>query len=104
MTSSGSGEAETILEPLSAGISASRTGQEPPASGDISGRIAAILDTAEEEAEKIRERARAEASTIIRAAHSSAAERVDELTREPERLRNEAEREANELLENARHD
>ena len=104
MNSSSSGEPDTILEPLATGIAASREQQEPAPSGDISGRIAAILDTAEQEAEKIREKARAEAASIIRAAHASAAERVDELTREPERLRSEAEREAKEHLENARNE
>lgn len=70
--------------------------------GEISTRIAAILDSAEEEAEKIREQARAEASTIIRAAHASAAERIDELTREPERVLNEAEETARQLLDTTR--
>jgi DNA repair exonuclease SbcCD ATPase subunit len=68
---------------------------------EISQRIAAILDTAEEEAEKIRAAARAEAAATIRAAHASAADRIDELTREPERIKDESERTARELIRSA---
>jgi vacuolar-type H+-ATPase subunit E/Vma4 len=74
---------------------------EGPAKGDISRRITAILDAAQEEAEKIREAAREEAASIVRNAHASAAERIDELTREPQRLKDEAARAASEILESA---
>lgn len=93
-------------QPLDAVLAAAATKVAKPAAeaapGEISTRIAAILDSAEEEAEKIREQARAEASSIVRAAHASAAGRIDELTREPQRLRDEAELEARRLLDQAR--
>ena len=71
---------------------------------DLSRRIASILDSAEAEAERIRERAQAEATSIVRAAHASAAERIEELTREPERIKDEAERRANDLVRKAESD
>jgi vacuolar-type H+-ATPase subunit E/Vma4 len=71
---------------------------------DLSRRIASILDSAEAEAERIRERAQTEAASIVRAAHASAAERIDELTREPERIKDEAARRAHELVRNAEAD
>jgi vacuolar-type H+-ATPase subunit E/Vma4 len=76
----------------------------PAGDSDLSRRIAAILDSAEAEAERIRERAQAEAASIVRAAHASAAERIDELTREPERIKDEAARRADELVRNAQAD
>lgn len=94
---------DAILTAAAGGVAATpEQPSEAAPAGAISARIAAILDTAEEEAEKIRDRARDEAASIIRAAHAAAAERIDELTREPERLRGEAERGAKELLETAR--
>jgi hypothetical protein len=53
-------------------------------------RIAAILDAAESSAEAIRVKARDEAAEILRHAHATGASRVAELTREPERIRDEA--------------
>src|SRR5579862_8549872 len=88
---------------LDATLSAKAVETAHPA-GEISARISAILDSAEEEAEKIRDQSRAEAASIIRSAHAQAAERIDELTREPERLRAEAEQEAHALLAKARAD
>jgi vacuolar-type H+-ATPase subunit E/Vma4 len=57
---------------------------------EVGERIAAILNAAEASAEQIRTHARDEAAEILRHAHETAASRVTELTREPERLRDEA--------------
>ncbi|HEY3961323.1 MAG TPA: hypothetical protein VGL84_02245 [Gaiellaceae bacterium] len=76
----------------------------PAGESDLSRRIASILDSAEAEAERIREKAQAEATSIVRSAHASAAERIEELTREPERIKDEAERRANELVRKAEAD
>jgi hypothetical protein len=62
----------------------------PRASTEVGQRIAAILDAAEASAEKIRGDARTEATEIVRQAHERAATRMEELTREPERIRDEA--------------
>jgi hypothetical protein len=66
----------------------------PRASTEVGQRIAAILDAAEASAEKIRGDARSEATQIVRQAHERAANRMEELTREPERIRDEAARDA----------
>lgn len=71
---------------------------------DLSRRIAGILDSAEAEADRIRERAQTEAAAIVRAAHASAAERIEELTREPERIKDEADRTARETVQRAESD
>lgn len=57
---------------------------------EVGERIAAILNAAEASAEQIRTHARDEAADILRHAHETAAERMADLTREPERLRDEA--------------
>jgi hypothetical protein len=68
---------------------------------EIGDRIAAILNAAEEAAERIRTTARDEAAGILRHAHETAAHRVEELTREPERLRDEAAQAAHRTREEA---
>jgi hypothetical protein len=72
--------------------------QRPDAVGE---RIVAILNEAEQTADRIREEARAEASAIIREAHERAAGRVEELTREPERIKAEAVSEADRIRADA---
>jgi hypothetical protein len=57
---------------------------------EIGERIAAILNAAEASAEQIRAHARDEAAAILHQAHETAAWRIADLTREPERLRDEA--------------
>src|SRR5438105_2061289 len=75
-----------------------------PSNAEIGQRIAAILDAAEASAEKIRATARDEAAAIVRNAHETAAQRVADLTREPERLRDEAAADAADLRQRADHD
>jgi hypothetical protein len=75
--------------------------QEVSAYSEVGERIAAILDAAEEAAERIRTTARDEAAGILRHAHHTAAQRVEELTREPERLRDEAAQAAHRTREEA---
>jgi len=53
-------------------------------------RVAAVLNAAEEAAETIREEARRHADDMLRQAKADAAARVEELTREAERIRTEA--------------
>ena len=74
------------------------------AAGEMSKRIASILDTAEEQAEAIRESARAEAQLIIRNANASVADRVELLTNEPERIKQEAEDAAQQQIAEAQAD
>ena len=70
--------------------------REVTSASEIGERIAAILDAAEDSAERIRAEARAEAAEILHRAHERAAARVAELTHEPERLRDDAARVADE--------
>lgn len=71
--------------------------EAPLASTEVGQRIAAILDAAEASAEGIRAAARAEAAEIMRQTHERSAVRAVELTREPERLRDEAARASDEV-------
>jgi cell division septum initiation protein DivIVA len=75
--------------------------EEVTAYSDVGDRIAAILNAAEEAAERIRTTARDEAADILRHAHETGASRVEELTREPERLRDDAARAAQRTRDDA---
>jgi alanyl-tRNA synthetase len=75
----------------------------PQATSEVGDRIAAILDAAEASAERIRTQAREEAAEILRHAHAEAATRAEELSREPQRLRDEAAAAAETTRQTAEH-
>ena len=64
---------------------------------DVGSRVSGILAAAEEAAEQIRADAQAEVAETLRRAENDAAARVDELTREPQRIRGEAEEYARDI-------
>ena len=64
---------------------------------DVGEAVAGVLRAAEEAAEKIRAEARAQAIEIVEAARGNASARIDELTREAERTRHDAEDYANDI-------
>jgi hypothetical protein len=64
---------------------------------DVGEAVAGVLRAAEEAAEKIRAEARAQAIEIVEAARGDATARIEELTREAERTRHDAEDYANDI-------
>jgi chromosome segregation ATPase len=64
---------------------------------DVGEAVAGVLRAAEEAAEKIRAEARAQAIEIVEAARGDATARIDELTRESERTRHDADDYANDI-------
>jgi vacuolar-type H+-ATPase subunit H len=66
-------------------------------SAEVGGRVAAILDAAEQAAEEIRAEARKQGAELIHQAEEAVAARIQELTREAERIREEAAAEARDI-------
>lgn len=64
---------------------------EPSGYTDVGDAVAGVLRAAEEAAEKIRGEARTQAVEIVERAQVDASSRVEELTREAERTRHDAE-------------
>ena len=64
---------------------------------DVGEAVAGVLRAAEEAAEKIRAEARTQAIEIVEAARGDATARIEELTREAERTRHDAEDYANDI-------
>ena len=64
---------------------------------DVGEAVAGVLRAAEEAAEKIRSEARAQAIEIVEAARGDATARIEELTREAERTRHDADDYANDI-------
>ena len=64
---------------------------------DVGEAVAGVLRAAEEAAERIRAEARTQAVEIVEAARGDATTRIDELTREAERTRHDADEYANDI-------
>ena len=65
--------------------------RHPSASADVGDAVAGVLRAAEEAAAKIRGDAQTQAREIVERAHGEASARIEELTRESERTRTDAE-------------